>query len=230
MKLLQAIDIHKSYKLDSATLDILKGINLEVERGSMVALRGRSGSGKSTLLNILGTLDHPDRGKVLIEGRDVTTLTDEELSTYRNRNIGFVFQFHHLLPELTLWENLELPLRLDNQRSPGRDFLEHLVELTGLVDRREHFPSQLSGGERQRVAVIRALANQPGIVFADEPTGNLDSENGEIVMELINRLKEEHEQAFLIVTHSAELASRADHIWHLDQGLVTPAVRVDGAS
>ena len=230
MKLLQAIDIHKSFQLDSTTLDILKGINLEVERGSMVALRGRSGSGKSTLLNILGTIDTPDRGKVLFEGRDVTTLTDEELSSYRNRNIGFVFQFHHLLPELTLWENLELPLRLDSLRSPDRSFLEHLVELTGLADRREHFPSQLSGGERQRVAVIRALANQPGIVFADEPTGNLDSENGEIVMELIKKLKVEHGQAFMIVTHSVALASQADHIWHLDQGIVTPAVPVDGTS
>lgn len=230
MKLLQAIDIHKSFRLDSTTLDILKGINLEVERGSMVALRGRSGSGKSTLLNILGTLDSPDRGKVLFEGRDVTTLTDEELSTYRNRNIGFVFQFHHLLPELTLWENLELPLRLDNRRSPDLAFLEHLVELTGLVDRREHFPSQLSGGERQRVAVIRALANQPGIVFADEPTGNLDAENGEIIMELIGRLKTDHGQAFLIVTHSAVLAAKADRILYLNQGIVTPEAPVAGTS
>ncbi len=230
MKLLQAIDIHKSYRIDSNTLQILKGVSLEIERGSIVALRGRSGSGKSTLLNILGTLDRPDRGQVLLQGRDVTDLTDEELSRYRNRNIGFIFQFHHLLPELTLWENLELPLRLDDRRSPDRAFLEHLLELTGLEDRRRHFPSQLSGGERQRVAVIRALANRPGIVFADEPTGNLDEENGGIVMELIRRLKTNHGQAFLIVTHSAALAATADRTLYLNQGIVTPETPVDATS
>ncbi|MCH7851251.1 MAG: ABC transporter ATP-binding protein [Candidatus Marinimicrobia bacterium] len=230
MMLLQAIDIHKSYRLDSTTLQILKGVNLEVERGTIVALRGRSGSGKSTLLNILGTLDRPDRGQVLLQDRDVTDLTDEELSRYRNRNIGFIFQFHHLLPELTLWENLELPLRLDDRRPPDLGFLEHLLELTGLVDRRRHFPSQLSGGERQRVAVIRALANRPGIVFADEPTGNLDAENGEIVMELIRGLKTNHGQAFLLVTHSAALAATADRTLYLNEGVVIPEAPVDATS
>ncbi len=186
MTLLSAENIHKSFPLGSDRLHILTGVNLEVDAGEIVALMGPSGSGKSTLLNILGTLDQPDQGRVKFNGQDVSGLTDDELSHFRNRNIGFVFQFHHLLPELTVWENLELPLRLGQVHgAPDTRFLGQLITLTGLTNRTNHYPAQLSGGERQRVAMIRALVNRPGIVFADEPTGNLDAENGGILMNLI---------------------------------------------
>lgn len=227
MALLKAEDIHKSYPLESGRLRILKGVNLELEQGSIIALMGPSGSGKSTLLNILGTLDQPDRGRVLLDGRDVSGLTDDELSLFRNRNIGFVFQFHHLLPELTLWENLVLPLQLAGDwRTVDTSYLRQLLELTGLVDRRGHYPNQLSGGERQRVAVIRALVNRPGIVLADEPTGNLDAENGAILMNLIKQLRQDHGQAFLIATHSEMLAEKVDRRLYLRGGVIrlTPEV------
>jgi len=227
MALLTAEDVHKSYPLDSGRLHILKGVNLEVEQGSIVALMGPSGSGKSTLLNILGTLDQPDRGRVLLDGRDISGLTDNELSRFRNRNIGFVFHFHHLLPELTLRENLELPLWLASNRGVlDTSYLRQLLELTGLVDRCGHYPSQLSGGERQRVAVIRALVNRPGIVLADEPTGNLDAENGAILLNLIKQLRRDHGQTFLIATHSETLAEKADYRLYLCKGVIglTPDV------
>jgi len=228
MALLAAEDIHKSYPLDGSYLHILKGVNLEVQQGSILALMGPSGSGKSTLLNILGTLDQPDRGRVLLDGRDVGGLSDEELSAFRNRNIGFIFQFHHLLPELTVWENLELPLRLDVGRDEiDSSYLRQLLEHTGLWDRRRHYPSQLSGGERQRVAVIRALVNRPGIVLADEPTGNLDADNGAILMNLIEQLRRDHEQTFLIATHSELLAERADRRLYLRNGVMNITPEVD---
>jgi len=229
MALLTAEDIHKSYPLDNSRLHILKGVNLEVEKGSMVALMGPSGSGKSTLLNILGTLDQPDRGRVLLNGRDVSGLTDDELSLFRNRNIGFVFQFHHLLPELTLWENLELPLWLAAGRGTvDTAYLRQLLGLTGLLDRRGHYPSQLSGGERQRVAVIRALVNRPGIVLADEPTGNLDAENGAILMNLIKQLQHDQGQTFLIATHSELLAGEAERRLFLREGVINLTPEVAG--
>jgi len=227
MALLKAEDIHKSFPLDSGRLRILKGVNLEVEQGSIIALMGPSGSGKSTLLNILGTLDQPDRGRVFLDGRDVSGLADDELSLFRNRNIGFVFQFHHLLPELTLWENVVLPLQLaGDRRTVDTSYLQQLLELTGLVDRRGHYPSQLSGGERQRVAVIRALVNRPGIVLADEPTGNLDAENGAILLNLIKQLRRDHGQTFLIATHSETLTEKADRRLYLSKGVIglTPDV------
>jgi lipoprotein-releasing system ATP-binding protein len=227
MAVLIAKDIHKSYPLDGMQLKILKGVDLEVEKGNIVALMGPSGSGKSTLLNILGTLDQPDSGSVLLNGHDVKDFTDEQLSVFRNRNIGFVFQFHHLLPELTLWENLELPLRLsENVEKSSIDYLQQLLVLTGLERRLNHYPSQLSGGERQRVAVIRALVNRPGIVLADEPTGNLDAENGARLMGLINMLCQEQGQTFLIATHSEVLAEMAHKRLYLHNGVinVTPVV------
>jgi lipoprotein-releasing system ATP-binding protein len=228
MSLLLAEQLYKSYPLDDGCLEILKGVDLAVEEGEIVAVRGPSGSGKSTLLNILGTLDQPDRGRVIVNGVEVNQLADEALSRFRNRNIGFIFQFHHLLPELTVWENLELPLWLAGKDAAGdRRFLESLLELTGLVDRQRHFPSQLSGGERQRVAVIRALINRPGIVLADEPTGNLDMENGQILMTLIKELRREYRQTFLVATHSDRLARTADRRLYLRDGLICVTPDID---
>ncbi len=229
MTILKAENVFKSYPLDGERLHILKGVNLEVEQGSIVALIGPSGSGKSTLLNILGTLDQPDRGHIFLNGQDVSTLSDDELSYFRSRNIGFVFQFHHLLPELTLWENLELPLRLAGDRARvDTSYLRQLLEITGLDERYKHYPSQLSGGERQRVAVIRALVNRPGIVLADEPTGNLDSRNGTILMNLISKLSRDHGQSFLIATHSEILVERGDRRLYLTDGVIKNMPKVAG--
>jgi lipoprotein-releasing system ATP-binding protein len=229
MALLIARDIYKSYPLDGMRLEILKGVNLEVEKGSIIALMGPSGSGKSTLLNILGTLDQPDSGSVMLNGHNVEEFTDEQMSDFRNRNIGFVFQFHHLMPELTLWENLELPMRLSGHMDTiSIDHIRHLLALTGLEERRNHYPSQLSGGERQRVAVIRALVNRPGIVLADEPTGNMDAENGSRVMDLINRLCQDQEQTFLIATHSEIMAEMAHRRLYLLDGVINVTAAVAG--
>jgi len=228
--LLQAIDIHKSYAVNDTRLQILRGVQLEVEQGELVALMGPSGSGKSTLLNILGTLDKPDQGRVLVGGVDMVHLGDDALSDFRNRNIGFVFQFHHLLPELTVWENLELPLWLgSNSAAADTTYIRELLTLTGLMDRRHHYPSQLSGGERQRVAVLRALVKRPGIVLADEPTGNLDAANGAILMKLIRQLQKDHGQTFLIATHSEPLAESADRRLFLSEGVVKLSAEVDGS-
>lgn len=194
---------------------------MELDKGEVVALRGPSGSGKSTLLNILGSLDRADEGEVIIDGETVHNLGDEALARFRNRHIGFIFQFHHLLPELNLIENLELPLYLfENADNHSRKFVRELLNITGLTERANHFPSQLSGGERQRAAVIRALVNRPGIVFADEPTGNLDQENGNIIVDLLRRLSNEMGQTFLVGTHSQRVANAADRIITLDAGLV----------
>jgi lipoprotein-releasing system ATP-binding protein len=229
MALLVAEDIYKSFPLDGSRLSILNGVNLEIEQGGIVALMGPSGSGKSTLLNILGTLDKPDSGQVLLDGQNVSNLSDDELSLFRNRNIGFVFQFHHLLPELSLWENLELPLWLaEGSDKVDTSYLQHLLELTGLADRQNHYPGQLSGGERQRVAVIRGLVNRPGIVLADEPTGNLDARNGKILMGLIEQLRKDHGQTFLIATHSEVLAEKADRRLYLYGGVINITPEVAG--
>ncbi|MCH8328217.1 MAG: ABC transporter ATP-binding protein [Candidatus Marinimicrobia bacterium] len=217
--MLKATDIHKSFPIGNGRLEILKGVSLEIEQGQIVALTGPSGSGKSTLLNILGTLDTPDRGEITLLEQSVAQWNDERLSRFRNENIGFVFQFHHLLPELTLWENLTLPTQLGGSKRGSVD-LERLLVLTGLQDRRGHYPHQLSGGERQRVAVIRALANGPGIIFADEPTGNLDVDNGVKLMELIMDLRDRQGQTFLIATHSEELAKSADRRLFLNDGVI----------
>ncbi len=221
MPILIARNIHKYYRLNDSRLHILKGVNLELNKGEVVALRGPSGSGKSTLLNILGSLDRPDEGEVIIGGETVHNLGDEALARFRNHHIGFIFQFHHLLPELNLIENLELPLHLSEKAdSDSRQFVLELLNITGLTERANHFPSQLSGGERQRAAVIRALVNRPGIVFADEPTGNLDQENGAIIVDLLRRLCNEMGQTFLVGTHSQRVAKAADRIITLDAGLV----------
>ena len=219
MQILKATGIHKSFPIGNGRLEILKGVSLDIEQGQIVALTGPSGSGKSTLLNILGTLDTPDKGEIKLLEQSVTQWSDERLSRFRNENIGFVFQFHHLLPELTLWENLTLPTQLGGPKE-GRVDLERLLDLTGLQDRRGHYPHQLSGGERQRVAVIRALANGPGIIFADEPTGNLDVDNGAKLMELIMDLRDQQGQTFLIATHSEELAQSADRRLFLNDGVI----------
>lgn len=228
MSILTAKNIVKTYSSATGPLEILKGITFEIKPGEIVALMGPSGCGKSTLLNILGTLDKPDSGTIEFNGLGINTLSDSNLADFRIRNIGFVFQFHHLLPELTVWENLALPMQLAGSRNDLIDeTLVPYLKLTGLDERAGHYPSQLSGGERQRAAVIRALVNSPGIIFADEPTGNLDEKNGTIIMQLIQELRATAQQTFLIATHSRRLAGDADRVLEMGSGLIISQGHVD---
>jgi lipoprotein-releasing system ATP-binding protein len=218
MALLQARGVTRTY----GTLQVLKGIDLDIQKGEVVAIVGASGAGKSTLLHMIGTLDRPDKGSVLIQDTDVFALNDKALARFRNEKIGFVFQFHNLLGEFTALENVCMPAfiagkeREEAIRARGAE----LLELLGLPDRMEHLPSQLSGGEQQRVAVARALMNRPAIVLADEPSGNLDSRNAEDLHRLFFRLRDELDQTFVIVTHNDQLAEMADRRLSMRDGLM----------
>jgi lipoprotein-releasing system ATP-binding protein len=192
-------------------LQVLKGVNITIEQGEVVSIIGKSGAGKSTLLHILGTLDKPDSGAVTIKDVDITGLNARALSDFRNKNIGFVFQFHHLLPEFTALENVCIPAFIaGSSPAVARSRAAELLDFLGLSDRLTHKPSELSGGEQQRVAVARALMNRPAVVFADEPSGNLDSASSKDLHQLIFRLRDEFKQTFVIVTHNLELAAMSD--------------------
>lgn len=215
--MLIANGITKSYD----DLQILKGINLEIQDGEVVSIVGSSGAGKTTLLQILGTLDRPDAGEVLINNVNPFTLSANKLSAFRNQSIGFIFQFHQLLPEFTAIENIALPalikgLNLTDAKAEAKKFLGIL----GLEDRAEHKPSQLSGGEQQRIAVARSLINRPGVIFADEPSGNLDSQNSSELHQLFFNLRDELNQTFVIVTHNEELANMTDRKLVMRDGLI----------
>lgn len=204
---LEARDIHKSY----GRLNVLKGVSMKVDEAEVVSIVGSSGAGKSTLLHILGTLDHPDKGELLIDGERVRFNKARDLAAFRNSRIGFVFQFHHLLPEFTAVENVMVPaLIAKSDKASALKRAKSLLGDLGLGDRIEHKPSQLSGGEQQRVAVARALMNEPGIVLADEPSGNLDSDNSRELHKLFFDLRDRYRQTFVIVTHNRELAEMAD--------------------
>ncbi|HLP94278.1 MAG TPA: ABC transporter ATP-binding protein [Saprospiraceae bacterium] len=214
---LTANNIHKSY----GPLEILKGVNLEIPKGQILSIVGKSGAGKSTLLHILGTLDWADRGDLHISGQSIKTLGSNQLAAFRNRHIGFVFQFHHLLPEFTALENVCIPgfiLRRNDAEVKAK--AKELLAYLGLENRMEHKPTQLSGGEQQRVAVARALINQPDIIFADEPTGNLDSAASRDLHQLIRQLRDDYGQTFVIVTHNQELADLSDRCLEMKDGLL----------
>ena len=215
--MLRAIDIYKSY----GKLEVLKGANLEISKSSITSIVGKSGTGKSTLLHILGTLDEPDSGSVEIEGEDVFQLSSKQLSKFRNKKIGFVFQFHHLIPEFTALENVSIPALINKaSKSEANAKAKELLDYLGLADRLNHKPSELSGGEQQRVAVARALVNNPSIIFADEPTGNLDNQTSSELHELIVKLRDELEQSFVIVTHNQELAGLSDRCYEMSDGIL----------
>jgi lipoprotein-releasing system ATP-binding protein len=202
-------------------LNVLKGVSLEVAKGEVVAIVGASGAGKTTLLQIIGTLGKPDSGKVMINGRDVFALDEKGLSRFRNKEIGFVFQFHHLLPEFTAFENVCIPGYISRRKRVEVEKQAHeLLEILDLSDRLDHKPAQLSGGEKQRVAVARALINNPAVILADEPSGNLDSHNQEELYNLFFNLRERFGQTFIIVTHDEHFASRADRMIHICDGVV----------
>ncbi|GAB4046703.1 ABC transporter ATP-binding protein [Spirosoma litoris] len=217
MSLLQTIDIRRNY----GKLPVLKGINLSIEPGEVVSIVGASGAGKTTLLQILGTLDRPDSGELQIAGQNVFGLNDRQLAQFRNERIGFVFQFNNLLPEFTALENVCLPgFIAGKDERTVRQRATELLERLGLRDRVSHLPSQLSGGEQQRVAVARALINQPAIVFADEPSGNLDSHNAQELHQLFFKLRDEFGQTLVIVTHNEQLADLADRKLIIRDGMM----------
>jgi len=205
--ILEAKHIYKSYQNGVKNLPVLVDLNLDVPRGDIVTIMGPSGSGKSTLLNIIGTLDSADAGEIFINGKSIAVMSDDELARVRNAHLGFVFQFHHLLSEFTAWENVLLPTRLWRTKESKKERAEELFEYVGLIDRKDHFPSQLSGGERLRVAVLRALINNPDLVLADEPTGNLDVENARRLMDLFVQIRDDFNQAFVITTHNPDVAA-----------------------
>ncbi|MBK9732885.1 MAG: ABC transporter ATP-binding protein [Chitinophagaceae bacterium] len=205
--MIQATNIHKYY----GDLHILRGVSIDIAKGEVVSIVGPSGAGKSTLLHIMGTLDRANEGKVLYEGTDVFQLPDKKLGIFRNQHIGFVFQFHHLLPEFTAIENVSIPAHIGGREvKQTRERAKELLSYLGLKDRMEHKPSELSGGEQQRVAVARALINSPKVVLADEPSGNLDSDSAKELHTLFFQLREKFNQTFVIVTHNEELANLAD--------------------
>jgi lipoprotein-releasing system ATP-binding protein len=215
--MLQVKDLHKKY----GDLEILKGIDMEVGQGELVSIVGASGAGKSTLLQIIGTLDSADRGQILVDGQDVTKFNDKGLSKFRNQTLGFVFQFHNLLPEFTALENIMMPGMIGGR--PKKAVSEralYLLDLLGLSHRVDHKPSTLSGGEQQRVSVARALINEPALILADEPSGNLDSQNADQLHNLFLQLRKDFNQTFIVVTHNKDLANLSDRSFRIKDGLI----------
>ncbi len=216
--MIQVNDIHKSF----GDLEVLKGVNLKVEKGEIVAIVGKSGAGKTTLLQLIGTLDRPTSGKVLIDDTDVFALNDTQLAAFRNRHIGFIFQFHQLLPEFTALENVCIPAMIARQKEADyKPRAEQLLRELGLAERMNHKPNELSGGEKQRVAAARALMMQPTIILADEPTGSLDEKNKKELSDLLLKLRKEYGQTILLVTHDKELANIADRVIEIVDGKIS---------
>lgn len=220
--IIKAENLYKSFTtIKNVKLEVLKGISLDVEQEKISVIVGASGAGKSTLLHILSGLDRPDSGKVFFDGKDIFNYGDEKLSRFRNQNIGFIFQFHHLLPEFTAVENAAIPLMIGGMPlTKSTDRAKELLNSLGLSERFEHKPAELSGGEQQRVAVARALANNPKIIFADEPTGNLDSENSESIHKILFELRDRLKITFIIVTHNPGLVNLADTVYEMKDGLI----------
>jgi putative ABC transport system ATP-binding protein len=219
--MIRCTELRKTYRLGETEITALEGVSLEIPRGAFVAIMGQSGSGKSTLLHLIGGLDRPSGGELLVDGRLIAQMSDEHLTLFRRSKIGFVFQFFNLLPSLTAAENVELPLVLGGVRkAEAEERVRGILARVGLERRREHLPEQLSGGEIQRVAIARALAYRPPILLADEPTGNLDSKTGESILELLRRINRDDDCTVAMVTHSQEAAGYADRVITLRDGCI----------
>ena len=220
MNLLEVKNISKTYGTGETAVEALKDVSFSVEKGEFLAIVGESGSGKSTLLNMIGALDSPTAGKVIIDGKDIMAMKDNAATIFRRRNIGFIFQAFNLIPELTVEQNIVFPLLLDCGK-PDQKYLDELLKVLNLENRRKHLPSQLSGGQQQRVAIGRALVTRPSIILADEPTGNLDSKNSSEVIALLKDAARRYEQTIIMITHNRVIAQSADRILQVKDGVVT---------
>ena len=220
MDIVKMEHVTKIYGSGDTRVWALDDVNLTVQKGESLAVVGASGSGKSTLLHVMGGVDTVTNGKVIVDDRDITTLKDEEMSVFRRRKIGFVFQSYHLIPVLTVEENIQMPILLDHKK-PDREYIDHIIEMLGLKDSRKHLPNQLSGGQQQRAAIARALANRPSLILADEPTGALDSTNGNEVMALLQDSVKKLNQTLVLITHNIDLAREADRIVRITDGKLT---------
>ena len=220
MNLLEVHNICKTYGSGEAAVLALCDVSFSVPKGEYVAVVGESGSGKSTLLNMIGALDTPTSGKVIIDGKDIFSMHDRKLTVFRRRNIGFIFQAFNLIPELTVEQNIIFPMLLDYQK-PDKNYLEELLTVLNLKERRNHLPSQLSGGQQQRVAIGRALITRPSLILADEPTGNLDSQNSSEVISLLKEASQKYEQTIIMITHNRSIAQTADRVLQVSDGVLT---------
>ena len=220
MNLLEVNNICKTYGSGETAVHALKKVSFSVPKGEYVAIVGESGSGKSTLLNMIGALDTPTSGKVVIGGKEIFSMNDNRLTVFRRRNIGFIFQAFNLIPELTVEQNIIFPVLLDYQK-PDRKYLEELLTVLNLKERRNHLPSQLSGGQQQRVAIGRALITRPSLILADEPTGNLDTQNSSEVIALLKEASRKYEQTIIMITHNRSIAQSADRIFQVSDGVLT---------
>lgn len=220
MNLLEVKSVSKTYGRGETAVHALRDADFSVPKGEFVAVVGESGSGKSTLLNMLGALDTPTSGRVFIDGKDIFAMKDSELTVFRRRNIGFIFQAFNLIPELNVEQNIMFPVLLDYQK-PDRRYLEELLAILNLKDRRKHLPSQLSGGQQQRVAIGRALFTRPSLILADEPTGNLDSQNSSEVIALLKEASRKYEQTIIMITHNRSIVQTADRVLNVSDGVIT---------
>jgi len=219
MEILRTVDLCKSYGNGDTKVEALKNVNISINKGEFVAVVGPSGSGKSTLLHLLGGVDRPTSGKVIVDGIDMYSLKEKELSILRRRKVGFVFQFYNLIPVLTAEENILMPLLLDNKEE-DKEYVEELMTILDIKDRRNHLPSELSGGQQQRVSIGRALAYKPAIILADEPTGNLDSKNSKEIIELLRLSVKRYHQTLIVITHDLNIARQADRVISIEDGAI----------
>ena len=226
MEILRVENLTKTYGEGENKVEALKNINLSINKGEFVAIIGASGSGKSTLLHLLGGLDRPSTGKVVIDEKSIYDYNDDELSIFRRRKIGFIFQFFNLIPVLDVEENIELPVILDNEK-PDKKYLDEIINILNLNERRTHLPSELSGGQQQRVSIGRALINKPSIILADEPTGNLDSKNTRDVIELLKLTARKFNQTLILITHDTNIATMADRVITIDDGQIVNDTKID---
>ncbi len=217
MTLIEVKNLNKIYGSGETEVKALKNINLNIEQGEFVAIVGQSGSGKSTLLHLIGGVDIPSSGEVIIDGKNIYKLKEKELSILRRRKLGFIFQFFNLIPVLTAQENIEMPVLLDNEKI-DKKYMNELLRILGLEERKNNYPSQLSGGQQQRVSIGRALANKPSIILADEPTGNLDSKNSKEVLELLKYCAKKYNQTLILITHDINIAKSADRVITIEDG------------